>query len=35
MKIMVYEARADERKELERQSRELGVELSILSLIHI
>lgn len=29
MKIMVYEARADERKELERQSRELGVELSI------
>lgn len=29
MKIMVYEARADERKELERQSRELSVELSI------
>ena len=29
MKIMVYEVRADERAELERQSRELGVELSV------
>ena len=27
MKIMVYEVRADERAELERQSRALGVEL--------
>ena len=29
MKIMVYEARQDERAELERQSRELGVELAV------
>lgn len=29
MKIMVYEARQDERAELDRQSRELGVELSV------
>ena len=29
MKIMVFEVRADERAELERQSRELGVELSL------
>lgn len=29
MKIMVYEVRQDERAELERQSRELGVELAV------
>ena len=29
MKIMVYEARQDEQAELDRQSRELGVELTV------
>ena len=29
MKIMVYEVRQDERAELDRQSRELGVELAV------